>query len=212
MAKKSRSAQPQIINMGGGMPQVTTIPVGKKPGWFSGTPDTLNLISRLTPQQQEAFTSILSNVLGQVQQGGVQMPDVSLPAASFEPYAQKARTQFAQETVPTIAERFTALGGQRSSAFPQILGQQAAGLEESLAALGSGYDLQRAMTQAQLGMQKTGLGLQQQGQLFGLLGALLSPQFETAYRPGQASKLGSFFGGLGSAAVSAAPALASYFI
>lgn len=91
------------------------------------------LFSRFTPEIQSKFNKIIADILGQYQQG----------AFDFAPIAEQARTQFQQRTVPSIAERFTAMGGQRSSAFGQQLGAAGAGLEESLAALGSQYGLQQ---------------------------------------------------------------------
>ena len=87
----------------------------------------------------------------------------------FGPIAQRARTQFQQQTIPSIAERFTALGAQNSSAFPQALGQAGAGLEEGLAGLESQF------------------GLQKLGALQGLLNLGLAPQFETVIHPAQQS-------------------------
>ena len=106
--------------------------------------------------------------------------------AGFEPIAQQARTQFEQKTIPSLAERFTAWGGQRSSGFQQSLGQAGAGLEEALAA------------------GKAQFGQQQQGQLQNLLGLGLTQQDELTGLPetyGLSGGLATGFGaGLGSAA------------
>lgn len=90
---------------------------------------------------------------------------------NFEPIAQQARTQFQTQTVPGLAERFTNFGGgaQRSSAFPALLGQQAAGLEEGLAGLQSQYNLK------QQGLQQNLLSL--------LLSSALSPEFKNVENP-----------------------------
>jgi hypothetical protein len=90
---------------------------------------------------------------------------------NFEPIAQQARTQFQQQTVPGLAERFTSLGGgaQRSSAFQGALGQAGAGLEQGLAALQSQYGLKQQ-------------GLQQQ-LLKMLLSTSLSPEFQNVENP-----------------------------
>lgn len=109
----------------------------------------------------------------------------NLPNANFEPIAQRARTQFNTQTVPGIAERFTALGagGGRSSAFTGALGQAGSGLEEALASLGSQY-----------GLQQRG---QEQNFLSNLLGFGLQPQFENISEQ-QGPGFGSSFGvGLG---------------
>lgn len=125
--------------------------------FFLGTGPKTRQLPRFTPEQQQAFSTILQQALSQLQS----------PQAAFEPIAQQARTQFEQRTIPSIAERFTAMGGQRSSAFGQQLGQAGAGLEESLASLGAQF----GQRQQQLGVGLAGLGLQ--------------PQFETLITPGQ---------------------------
>jgi len=89
---------------------------------------------------------------------------------NFAPIAQQARTNFAQQTVPGIAERFSSMGSggaQRSSAFGQQLGSAGAGLEGNLAGMEQDY------------------GLQQQQMLMNLLGIGMQPQFESAYQPRQ---------------------------
>jgi hypothetical protein len=105
-------------------------------------------------------------------------------AFDFAPIAQRARTNFQQKTLPSIAERFTSMGGgQRSSAFQQAVGQAGAGLDESLAAMEQQYNLQRQPLFQQ--MISMGLG----------------PQFENAMHARQPGMLetgiSSFLGGLG---------------
>jgi hypothetical protein len=102
----------------------------------------------------------------------------------FAPIAQQARTQFQTQTIPGLAERFTAMGGgQRSSAFQSALGRAGAGFEENLAGLQSKY------------------GLAQQGQNTQLLQLLLGmgsqPSYESAYFPGQPGLLQSAAPALG---------------
>lgn len=116
-----------------------------------GTPGRAEQVQRFNPEQQQAFSQILQQALSGLQQ----------PTAGFEPIAQQARTQFQQQTVPSLAERFTAMGGQGSSAFGQQLGQAASGLEQGLASQQAQYGLQRG------------------NQLQQLLGMGLAPQFDT---------------------------------
>ena len=143
--------------------------------FFTGTPGQEMRFQKFTPEQQQAFSSVLQQALGGLGKQG---------QFDFGPIEQQAREGFAQQTVPGIAERFTSMGAgaQRSSAFPQILGQAGAGLETGLAA------------------QKAGFGLQQQAQqqqlLQNLLGLGLTPQFETAYKPSQEGFLQSGAKGL----------------
>jgi hypothetical protein len=134
--------------------------------FFSGTEEKTQQLPLYNPQQQQGFASILQQALGGLQPGQF--------GAGFEPIAKAATSQFNQQIIPTIAERFTSLGGeggQRGSGFAQALGQAGAGLSENLAA------------------QKAQFGLQQQGNLLNMLGLGLKPQFENIFRPAQPSDL-----------------------
>jgi len=114
------------------------------------------------PLYNQEQMGALSQILQQALSG------IKNPQAGFEPIAQQARTQFQTNTIPSLAERFTALGGgQRSSAFQGALGQAASGLEQGLAAQGAQY------------------GLQNQGLLQNLLGMGLQRPFENIYQPRQ---------------------------
>jgi len=107
---------------------------------FMGTPARTEQTPLTTPEQKSVLDKLLS-------QGAESFAD-------FGPIEQQARTQFAEETIPGLAERFTSMGGgQRSSAFQSALGRAGAGLESSLAGLKS-----------QRGAQQLGLGLQPQFQ------------------------------------------------
>ena len=128
-------------------------------GESSGVEQTQNF----TPEQQ----SILQFLLQQGQQG------LQNPYEGFEPIAQQAQSQFNQQTVPSLAERFAGMGHNAlsSGAFASQLGQAGAGLQENLAALQSQYGMQNrqnALQQLQLGLR---------------------PQFENTYRPGFGSTL-----------------------
>lgn len=63
---------------------------------------------------------------------------------SFEPIRQQALRNFHTQTVPAIAERFTAMGGgQRSSAFQNSIGQAGVtNLQSQLDALEVSHNLQ----------------------------------------------------------------------
>lgn len=134
--------------------------------FLTGTPGRAQQFPKYTPNQQTALDQILQMGLSGLQQtqGGF----------DFAPIERQARNQFQTQTIPSIAERFTAMGGgQRSGAFPAALGRAGAGLEQSLAALKSQH------------------GIQQQGLLQNLLGLGLTPQFESAYTPSQPGFLGA---------------------
>jgi len=123
-----------------------------------GQPEKEQQFQKFTPEQQSALDQLL--------QQGLQSSDIS----GIEGMARK---RFEEETIPTLAERFTSMGsgGQRSSAFQSALGRAGSDLESQLAAL-----------KPQIGMQQLGMGLQprydigykpaSQGALSGLLPAL----------------------------------------
>lgn len=136
-----------------------------------GSRGQLQQLPRLTPQQQQLQSQALGAFPGIFER--LQQP------LDIEPLLQQRRTAFQQETIPSLAERFTALGGgQRSSAFQGAIGRAGAGLEENLAGM---------QTQAQM------QDLARQQGLLGLLSQLgMQPSFETYYQPGT----GGFFGGV----------------
>lgn len=141
---------------------------------------------RFTPEQQQAFSQLLSQALSGL--GSLQQQP--LGQFDFGPIEQAEKSRFAQETIPGVAEQFTGTGGALSSpAFASQLGAAGATLGERLAALRSGSQLQ----QQQLGLQQRGL---QHGLLQNLLNIGLTPQFEQTYLPGTTGLLGPLLGGL----------------
>ena len=142
-----------------------------------GSPARSEQVQRFTDPQQQGLGQILQQALS-----GLQQP----LGQGFAPIAEQARTQFQQQTIPGIAERFSGIDGQRSSGFQQALGQAGAGLEQGLAG------------------QQAQFGLQQQGLLQQLLGQGLTPQFENLQferDPGLLQQLlTAFAGGAGQAA------------
>lgn len=131
--------------------------------------------NKYNPQQQQ-----LMSALSQLGLQGLQGNDFS-----FGPIEQQARQGFAQQTIPSIAERFSGLGAQKSSAFGQQLGAAGAGLESDLAG------------------QKQLYNLQQMGLFQNLAGLGLNPQYESIFSPKQPSfgqSLGSSIAGPASSA------------
>ena len=110
------------------------------------------------------------------QTGQMAMQGLQDPSQGFDPIAQRARSQFQTQTIPSLAERFTGFGqgGQRSSDFMGAAAGAGADLEEGLSAQG-----------AQFGLQNRGL-LQQ------LLGMGMQPGFENIYQPEQMGGLQRF--------------------
>lgn len=128
-------------------------------GGLSGEPSRVEQIPRFNQTQGAGLDQALKIALGGI-------PNLA-KGFDFGPIEEQARRGFAENTVPSIAERFTQWGGQRSNAFPQLLGQAGASLERSLAAL------------------KSDVGLRQQGNqqnlLLSLLQAGLQPRSENLY-------------------------------
>lgn len=170
---------PSLITAGiGGLASLFSS--GSGGGGLGGVPSRLEQIPRFNPSQTAGLDQVLRLALGG-------LPNVA-KGFDFAPLEEQARTGFAQNTIPSIAERFTAMGGQRSSAFPQILGQAGAGLERSLAAL------------------KSDVGLRQQGNqqnlLLSLLQAGLQPRSENLYHQRIPGAFESMLPGLGQLGVS----------
>lgn len=144
--------------------QLTNAP---KSNFWTGSKGGFQNIPIFNQQQSGAFGNIL-------QQGQNLLNN---PGQS--PMAQQAINQFNTQTIPGLAERFTAMGGgQRSSGFQQALGAAGSGLQQSLAAMG----YQQALPLLQLG---------------------LTPQYQTAHIPGQQGFLQSIAGPLAQAGLGA---------
>lgn len=140
-------------------------------------------MSRYSPQQLRAQNQLLQQALGGLQDLG-----------DFSPIEERARQQFEQRTVPSLAERFTSLGGQRSSAFQQALGQAGSDLESQLAA------------------QRGAFGLQRAGALQSLLQMGMQPQYEVSELEQQPGFSETFFPQLGQAAGQIIPQLIQMYL
>lgn len=131
------------------------------------------------PQQKDFLNQILGALTGKGGFEGGLLGDL-FGEKGFENFSAPYKKQFEEEIIPGIAERFSAGGAQRSSAFQQQLGQAGKDLSTNLAFLRS----------------------QQQQSLLGpLLSAFLSPQQHIQYTPGGptglAQGLGQFAQGAG---------------
>lgn len=142
-------------------------------GSLFGTDPQVQEFQRFSPQQQQLqdqMISALGPLLQQLQPG---------QSGKLSPLLKQRERAFREQTVPSLAERFTGVGGQRSSAFQSALGAAGAGHQQDLAALQ---------------MQ----GLQQ---LLGpLLQGSLQPSFERAMTPGRSGLLGTGLEALGQGA------------
>lgn len=130
-------------------------------GGFKGKKEQFRQFDQYDPQQSQ-----MSNWL--LQQGQQN--------SNFGDIANQEVNRFNQDTIPGLAERFTAMGnGQRSSGFQNALGMAGSDLGTRLAALRS-----------QFGLQQLGMGMR--------------PHIENQYIPRQAGAIEGFFGGLSKAA------------
>ena len=120
-------------------------------------PQGYSATSTFNPQQAQAFQQLLASMMGQnanvsenpaFQAGSSYLQNLlSGSPEAFAAFEQPYRTQFEQQTIPGLAERFAGLGAQSSSAFQNALGSAGAGLQEQLASLRSGLQMQ-ALPQA----------------------------------------------------------------
>lgn len=134
---------------------------------FFGRPAQAITTQKYTPGQQQSLD--WARQMAQQQLSGDQF--------NFEPIEKAARSGFATKTIPSIMERFSAMGGAGtagSSALQGALGSAGAGLEEQLAAMKQQYNLARMPL------------------LQNLLGMGLTQQYDTGYQPGQPGVLESF--------------------
>jgi hypothetical protein len=123
-------------------------------GISAGLPYLLDLLSpgkkgqmQQTPtmsKEQQAYLQQYLGGLGGATQNGMQtLSDIlSNKPGATEAFERPYISQFYGSTVPKIAEQFTGLGAQGSSAFGQQMGAAGAGLQEQLAALRGGLQQQ----------------------------------------------------------------------
>lgn len=138
-----------------------------------GSPSQGHQIDIFRPEQQ--------NIMSQLAQMG--LSGIQNPTQGFQPIANQARQNFAQQTIPMLAERFTgSTGGRLSSpSFISQLGQAGAGLESNLAA------------------QEAQFGQNQLSALLPLLQLGLQPQFNTQMSSGGGGVLPALLAALGTA-------------
>lgn len=114
--------------------------------------------NKFSPEQQSAL-----NLLLKQGQTGLQNP-----TAGFEPIEQQARSKFARESIPGLAERFTSVGGsgtRGSSDFAGVLGGAQSDFDQGIAALKAQYGQQGQQNALQ--MLQSGLTPQNEQIYFG---------------------------------------------
>jgi hypothetical protein len=142
---------------------------------LGGTSSRYQATTNYDPQQLQAFQSLLSDALQTFQNPQYKSP-------SFSGIEQQALEHFHTNTAPSIAQRFTTLGGSGT--------RNSGGLQGAI--LGAGAGLERSLA---------ALKQQHAGQLLNLG---LTPKYETAYFPRQPGAIENLLGfaakGLGQAA------------
>lgn len=159
--------------------------------FLTGRPQGVQTVGNYNPRQNE----IMDMLLGLGQKG------LQNPYEGFEPIANYARKNFQENTIPTLAEAFSASGSNASSSpsFQTALGRQAAEFEPQLAALQAQYGMQNRGQSAQL----LGMGLTPRETQYpvaaqqGLLHQALPALGQLAAQPGFMELLKSLFSGQG---------------
>jgi hypothetical protein len=159
--------------------------------FFTGNKDEFKQLPTQNPEQQQFLKQIFGQLSpqGQVGQNYGQANDylsklLGGDRESFERFAAPHRTQFEQQTIPRLAERFSAMGGglgggvESSSGFGQAIGGAGAQFESNLAGL-----------YAQLQQQAAQQAMGQYNQLGGR--GLGTMSFENAYFPGTPGLFGN---------------------
>lgn len=181
-----------IGGIGGGLLGALGGLFGNKSG---GKPDKVGQIPRLLPEQQEYLKNTLAQLQGMQGPGGnyglSQNYLQSLLQQSPEAYARFAspyQTQFQEQILPQIAERYAGLGGPlagagSNSGFAQALGGAATQYQSNLAGLYA--QLQQQAAQQAMGQYNTlaGMGLGTQA-------------FFPTYQPGNLGFMGTALGGI----------------
>jgi hypothetical protein len=147
-------------------------------------------VPKFDPQRVQALDQLLSQGLSGATKPAMQPYNFApirqnLEQNSFAPIAQREVSRFQTQTVPGIAERFTAFGNNAnrgSSAFTGALSQGGVDLGERLAALGANYGLQQQSLSQNLAGLESQYGLnynaQNLNQANNLLQLGLQPTFD----------------------------------
>lgn len=156
-----------------------------------GSKDKLKKVDTGTPQQNQFHASILSELQKMLQpNSGFSMAqdyykNLLQPGnEAFDRFSQPYLTEFNEQILPQIAERFAGAGALSSSGFGQALGGAASNLQSQLAQLFSSLQNQAAGAQTSQFNQMSGQGLGYQ-------------PFAYVNKPGSSGLLGSLAAGLG---------------
>lgn len=161
--------------------------------WLFGSPDKLKKVATGTKEQQQLHSGMLQQAMGLAQPGGgydlaQQYYNSLLQPGSdaFQNFAAPLMSQFEEQILPQIAERFAGAGALSSSGFGQALGGAGAGLQSQLAQLFAQLQAQAAGQQTNQYNQLSQAGLNYQ-------------PFAYQQKQGSAGMLGPLAVGLGTA-------------
>lgn len=144
-----------------------------------GQNDRVQQTPRYTQDQQAQLGQLMQGVMPGLQGGLGYLSDLySNDPAAMQRMQQPYLDQFNQQIVPGLAERFSSMGGQNSSAFRNAMLGAAGNLETQLAG------------------QREGLRSQNLGSLANFFGMGMTPQFDTQIMQGNQGFLSSLAGNL----------------
>jgi hypothetical protein len=148
-----------------------------------GKPEKLKKLDTLNHDQRTALSSLLRHLqpnLPNIEQNKTYQEGTNYLSGllnqspeAMQKFEAPYLRQFNEQTVPGLAEQFSGMGAQNSSAFGQTMGSAASGLQENLAALRGGLGLQasqqgfgysqlpfaQALEGQELGTKRTAIGL-----------------------------------------------------
>jgi hypothetical protein len=165
------------------------------------SPEQSGLLQRLLGQINPESFQLQQNPLYQQGQSYLQNLLSGSPEA-FKAFEDPFKQQYQEEIVPQLAERFTGLNGQNSSAFRQALGESGKDLTTRLAALrgelqqgasGQALGYSQAPGNMALNQAQVGLGAQP----FSYLNSSGSSGFLSQLLGGLGGGVGSAFGQFG---------------
>lgn len=143
-----------------------------------GKGEKMQQLPSYTPQQQNIMSQLSGGAAAQLPQAFQYLQSIlSQDPEMMKQFEAPMMRQFEEQTIPGIAERFTGMDAQKSSAFGQQLGAAGAGLQENLAA------------------QRAQMGPQAIQQLMQMLQGGMGKQFENVYSPRQSGFLENLLGG-----------------
>lgn len=125
---------------------ITTTPIRQRGGYWMGKDPAMASMDRFTSGQSGAMNRMLETAMTQMDPSRM----------SFDPIRQRLMSQYQQQILPSIAERFTGMGsGQGSSAFLGTLREGTNDFMERLGSLESQYNMQmfpQYLQMAQMGL------------------------------------------------------------